>query len=188
MTGPGWDAVFLDRDGTINTSPGPGRYVLSPDAVTLLPGAGQAIGRLTAAGAAVFVVTNQRAVHLGLLSPVMLEAVHDRLLAAVHAFGGTVDGFLVCPHDVSSCGCRKPGDELLRRVFDSRPWLRPSRCAIVGDSRSDVRAGDELGLVRVLLAGPEVTAAGARVELVARDLAEAVDRLLAPTKPVRMSP
>ncbi len=187
MTEPAWDAVFLDRDGTINVPPGPGRYVLSPEALTLLPGAGEAIGRLTSAGTAVFVVTNQRAVHLGLLSPKTLDAVHDRLLAEIGVFGGVVDGFLVCPHDVDSCECRKPGDALLRRVFQSRPSVRPTRCAIVGDSLGDVRAGDALGLLRVLLTEPEA-GANAGVELVARDLAEAVERLLATPTPARMSP
>ena len=187
MTTPAWDAVFLDRDGTINVSAGPGRYILTPDQLELLPGAAVAIGRLCAAGVAVFVVTNQRGVHLGLLSTGSLEAVNVRLRELLLGFGAELAEVLVCPHGDGECGCRKPADGLLRQAFDRYPDLDPLRCAIVGDSSADVRAGDALGLTRVLLASADTPVPFAQVELVAKDLAEAVDALLGNPTPGRMS-
>ena len=62
-----WTA-FLDRDGTINHKPGAGSYVLAPDQLRLLPGAGNAIRRLNQADWRVVVVTNQRGIARGLIS------------------------------------------------------------------------------------------------------------------------
>lgn len=45
----GLQAVFLDRDGTINVKPAAGRYIRSPAELTLLPGAAKAVAALNAA-------------------------------------------------------------------------------------------------------------------------------------------
>jgi histidinol-phosphate phosphatase family protein len=188
VTRSAWDAVLLDRDGTLTVPVAVGEYVLAPDDLVLLPGAGDAVSRLCDAGIAVFVVTNQRAVHLGLLSPAQLDAVHDRLRLLLRRFGGELADVLVCPHGHDACDCRKPADGLLRRVFGEHPGLDPRRSAIVGDSVSDVRAGDALGLTRVLLGKPEQVPHDQGVEILAVDLAAAVDRLLDAPVPRRTNP
>lgn len=55
-------AVFLDRDGTIIEDR---HYLADPAGVALLPGAGEALGRLCAAGCGLFVVTNQSGIGRG---------------------------------------------------------------------------------------------------------------------------
>lgn len=178
-----WDAVFLDRDGTLNVAPPAGQYILRPDDLVLLPGAAHAVARLNAADIPVFVVTNQRGVALGLITRDGLDAVNARLMDLLAEHRAVLVGIHVCPHADGSCDCRKPRDGLLRRVLEARPDLRPRRCAVVGDNWSDLRAGEPLGLFRVLLATtPAPPAFDESVmpsaDRLAPDLAGAVDLLL----------
>ena len=56
-------AFFLDRDGTINKDTG---YVMSPEKVELLEGAGEAIHKMNMAGYLVIVISNQSGVARGM--------------------------------------------------------------------------------------------------------------------------
>lgn len=177
MTGrPQWDAVFIDRDGTL-THPAEGRYLLDPVEVRLLPGAADAVRRLNVARIPAFMVTNQQGVASGRPTVDGLAAIHRRLAELLSEHGAHLDAMYVCPHRSGTCDCRKPRDGLLRRALQERPGIEPVRCAIVGDSDVDMAAGTPLGLFRVLLAAlspAEVVGA----DLVVADLAAAVDRLL----------
>ena len=70
--------VLVDRDGTINRQT-KGSYVLTPDAVVLLPGAAEGLRHLRAAGLGVIVVTNQAPVARGWITPGQLTAINARL-------------------------------------------------------------------------------------------------------------
>lgn len=168
---PGW--VFLDRDGTLNTSPPPGDYVTDPEQLELLPGAGEAVAALNRAGVWVGVVTNQRGVALGLLSAARLEAIHDRLRELLAAHGAHVDGIWACPHHAGACDCRKPAPGLLLAAQRAVPEIDFARSAMIGDSAIDIAAGNAVGATTVRL-GPHIGDA----TLVASDLAEATEVLL----------
>ena len=73
------DAVFLDRDGTINVKAPEGEYITRPEQLRLLPGAGEGIRMLNRAGVPVVVITNQRGIALGRMDEADLAAVHSRL-------------------------------------------------------------------------------------------------------------
>ncbi len=170
-----WDCVFLDRDGTINGAPS-GRYLIDPEELVLLPGAARAVAALNAADIPVFVVTNQQGLATGAMTTSDLAAVHGRLGTLLAESGAHLDGLYTCPHLAGTCRCRKPADGLLRRVFSDHRDLVPTRCAIVGDAITDVRAGDRLGLHRVLIGSQPVPSDVA--DATARDLDEAVRGLL----------
>ena len=80
--------VFLDRDGVINEEVD---LLRDPADFRLLPGAGDAIAALNAAGMQVIVVTNQPVIARGLCSLETLDAVHDRMRNDLAAAGGHVD-------------------------------------------------------------------------------------------------
>jgi D-glycero-D-manno-heptose 1,7-bisphosphate phosphatase len=170
------DLVLLDRDGTLNAPPAASRYVVVPEDARLLPGAGLAVRMLNAAGVPVVVVTNQRGVATGMLTSEQLDGVHDVLIAALASCDAQVEGWYVCPHDIGQCDCRKPLPGLLRQALADRPGVSPERCLVIGDSESDMLAGEALGIPGVLLAAdPAVaTVAGA----VHPSLLEAVGWLL----------
>jgi D-glycero-D-manno-heptose 1,7-bisphosphate phosphatase len=181
-----WQAVFLDRDGTLNVElPG---WLRSPDELALVPGAGAAVARLNAAGLRVVVVTNQSAVARGLLSECALAGIHQRLVELVAADGGRLDLVLWCPHGPdSTCACRKPRPGLLREAL-RRLALDPARCVVVGDAERDLAAGRAAGCGATVLVRTgkgraleaELLAGEHPPTVVHDDLAAAVDWILDP--------
>ena len=73
--------VLLDRDGVINHDSDD--YILSPDAWQPISGSLEAIADLTQAGLALFVVTNQSALHRGYMDGSVLAAIHTKMLRMV---------------------------------------------------------------------------------------------------------
>lgn len=65
--------MVLDRDGVLNTRQS---FRTGPEAIDALPGAGPALARLRAAGAAVTVLSSQSCVGYGYVTP---EAVHETM-------------------------------------------------------------------------------------------------------------
>jgi D-glycero-D-manno-heptose 1,7-bisphosphate phosphatase len=145
------DAVFLDRDGTINLKAPDGEYITSPEQLELIPGAAEGIRILNRAGVSAVVVTNQRGVALGKMDESDLTAVHCRMRELLSDEAASVDAIFYCPHEKGVCGCRKPGTLLLRRA-QAFLGLRTLRHTImIGDSPSDVEAGRRVGARTVLL-------------------------------------
>jgi D-glycero-D-manno-heptose 1,7-bisphosphate phosphatase len=169
------DAVFLDRDGTINVKAPEGEYITRPEELELLPGAGEGIRILNRAGVPVVVITNQRGVALGRMDEADLTAVHLRLQGLLSDHGARIDGIFYCPHDKGVCACRKPGTLLLRRAGTALGLTTLRHSVMIGDSPSDVEAGQRAG-ARAVLLGPR-EAAPQRVP-VAPTLLDAVRREL----------
>lgn len=140
-----FDLVLLDRDGTLNERIVDG-YVRTPDELVLLPGAAEAVARITGAGCRTVLVTNQRGVSRGVLTLAGLEAVHARLSAELAAAGGRLDAVAVCPHGEGECACRKPRDGLFREALARAPWADPARCLMIGDMPSDLEPAAGLGM------------------------------------------
>ena len=152
MTAVAHGDVLLDRDGVL-VAERPG-YVLSPDEVDLLPGAADAVARLTVAQRRVFVITNQSPVGRGLLSPSDLDAIHRRLSELIAAEGGRICGYFVCPHTpIDRCRCRKPQPGLLFEARDVA-GVDLDRATLVGDQLTDVEAARDAGCNAILLSPP----------------------------------
>ena len=179
-------AVFLDRDGTLNREIG---FFSAPERLELLPGAADAVRRLSEAGYRVVVTTNQSGIARGLFGERELAAVHARL----HDLLGRLPfAYLHCPHHPDGghgyggdCACRKPKPGLL---LQARALLGVAfeGSAVVGDSARDVLMARGLPLTTVLVESGKpiaeqrerLAAAGYRPDHEAADLAAAVDWLL----------
>lgn len=144
----GWTA-FLDRDGTINQKAPSGGYVLDPDQLQLLPGAGTAIQRLNLATWRVVVVTNQRGIARGLMTEDDLRRVHERLGELLGEYGARIDRIYYCPHEDGTCDCRKPGTGLLEQARRDDPEIAFDRAVLIGDSQIDIDAGRAAGIKTV---------------------------------------
>ncbi len=142
---PAHSAVFLDRDGVINQLI-EGDYVRHWSDFKFVPGSVEALARLHQSGAALLVVTNQRGVARGLVDPTELAEIHQRMADELRRGGAPLDGIYVCPHDVGMCDCRKPAPGLFEQARDAHPWIDFKRSQLVGDSMTDLRAGQRLGL------------------------------------------
>lgn len=142
-------AAFLDRDGVLNRRIVDG-YVRSPDELEVLPHVAEAIQTLRARGYAIVVVTNQRGIARGLMDEADLARVHAALRARLQAQGATLDAIYHCPHDRDTgCGCRKPAPGMLLQAAREHD-LDLGRSVLVGDSPSDVAAGEAAGLALAL--------------------------------------
>ena len=175
--------VILDRDGVINhDSP---EFIKAPAEWRPIEGSIEAIGRLSAAGFAVAVASNQSGVARKLLDRPTLEAIHDKLREAVRDVGGDLGRIVFCPHHPDDgCDCRKPKPGLLQRLGRSY-GVSLINVPVIGDSLRDIDAALAVGARPLLvLTGngsatrEELEKQGRAVET-CKDLADAADRLIA---------
>jgi D-glycero-D-manno-heptose 1,7-bisphosphate phosphatase len=178
-------AVFFDRDGTLIELV---HYLVAPDQVVVLPGAAEALRRLSAAGYCCVVVTNQSVIGRGMLSESGLAAVHERLRRQLAERGAQLDGLYYCPvkPEGEDPRCiehqdRKPGPGMLQRAARELD-LDLTASWMVGDSVSDLLAGRNAGCRGSILVR---TGYGASIEdeehgadQVVDDVAAAVDWIL----------
>jgi len=180
--------VFFDRDGVANAAPGPGRYVTRPEEFHILPGFLAALRVAVRRGYRAAVVTNQRCVALGLISPAALDDLHRRLRDAVSAAG--VPDLLeiaVCPHDRGVCSCRKPQPGLLLEVA-RRHGLDLPASWMIGDAETDVEAGRRAGCRTLrVCADSEPTAADWRAATM-EAVPALLERVLEPVPPTEEKP
>jgi histidinol-phosphate phosphatase family protein len=171
-------AVFFDRDGTLMRDVD---FASRPEQVELLPGAAEAVRRVSDAGMLAVLVTNQSGIGRGLISPDDFERVHARLVELLAAGGAHLDGAYHCPHaPEDGCDCRKPGTGLfLRAAREHDIDLIASWC--IGDRWRDVAPAQVLGATGLLVpsdATPAEDLARAReADLLAHTLADAVRRV-----------
>lgn len=146
---PGLQAIFLDRDGTINRERAD--YVKSWQEYEWLPGALEALAALAQLRVPILIVTNQSAIGRGILSTDDLAAIHARVRAEALAAGARIDQFLVCPHaPAAACSCRKPKPGLLLQAA-AEYRLDLASCVFIGDSISDLMAGAAAGCQCILV-------------------------------------
>lgn len=141
--------IFLDRDGVINENRPD--YVKSWQEFRFLPGAKEAIARLTCAGHRILVCTNQAGIARGILSVETVEEIHRRMMDEIAEAGGRIERVYYCPHAKDAhCACRKPRPGMLLRARDEL-GIDMSDALFIGDALSDVHAGLEAGLWAILV-------------------------------------
>jgi D-glycero-D-manno-heptose 1,7-bisphosphate phosphatase len=135
--------VILDRDGTINHDSLD--FIKSADEWEPLPGALEAIARLTQAGWHVVVASNQSGLGRGLFEVSDLNEIHTKMHHMVAALGGRIDAVFYCPHGPDEgCRCRKPEPGLFEQISD-RFGFGLKDVPTVGDSVRDLIAGVAAG-------------------------------------------
>jgi len=155
-------AVFLDRDGTINHDCG---YLHRVEDFAFLPGAAGAIERLRSAGFLIVVVTNQSGIARGLYGAEELGRLHRYILDQLARAETAIDAFYFCPHHPevgqgglrTKCSCRKGEAGLLVQAAAELD-IDLKNSYMVGDKASDVEAGRRAGCKPILV----LTGCGAR--------------------------
>lgn len=176
--------VFVDRDGTINVEKG---HVHRVEDFEFIPGALEALRRLTDAGIGIFIVSNQAGIAKGMYTEGDFASLTRHMLGKMEDYGVRISDVLYCPHHPQAvdpaygvdCDCRKPKAGLLRRVM-SRERLSGGELVMIGDKNSDVEAGRAAGvrtyLVETGYGRLEKQATSA--DYVVADLLDAVNHLL----------
>jgi len=145
-------AIFLDRDGVVNRRAAADGYVRTWAEFEFVPGVIEALAALCRDGALAIIITNQRGVAMGLLTPDDLADIHRRMALDLAAGGVRLGGIYVCPHEVGACDCRKPAPGLFHQAQRDHPQISLAGSDMVGDSLSDLQAGHRLGM-RLWLVG-----------------------------------
>ena len=173
--------IVLDRDGVINEDRDD--YIKTPDEWVAVPGALEAIARLTKAGYEIAVATNQSGVGRGLYTLDTMHAIHNKMLDQVTAAGGRIAAIFFCPHTPEAhCDCRKPKPGMLEDIAH-RFNVDLTDVPCVGDSLRDLQAAESVGAQPILVLtgkGKQTKAAGglpART-LIHADLAAAVKSIV----------
>jgi D-glycero-D-manno-heptose 1,7-bisphosphate phosphatase len=173
-------AAFLDLNGTLVLPLKPERL----EDLVPIPGALDAVARLTEAGFACPVITVQSRIAKGLFSLTDFHAWFARFTLLAERHGAALSGPYVCPHRYAApCLCKKPQTLLYEQAIVDLE-IAATSSFVIGDSPEDVRAATALGargcLVRTGWAeAPAVVATvAADAALVSPSISEAVDWIL----------
>ena len=140
------DTLFLDRDGVINVKLD-GQYVKNPDDFEFMIGAKAAISKLSKIFNRILIVTNQQGIEKGIMSDNDLCVLHEYMLFELKKIGGVVDKIYYCPHlAAENCNCRKPNSGMIQQAIIDFPTIKIEESYLIGDSDSDIIAGDKMGL------------------------------------------
>lgn len=151
--------VFLDRDGVINVKAAPGDYIRNWRQFEFLPNIVDWIQIFNALDYPVIVITNQRGVARGLISPQDLEEIHRNMLRELAMRGARIQDIFCCPHDENACECRKPKPGLILQA--QRKWdLNLGGSLLIGDSDSDEELARNCGLKFIRVAHGSIVETG----------------------------
>ena len=141
-------AVFLDRDGTVNTEVD---YLSSVKDLRLIRNTAKAIRFLNQNKIKVIIVTNQSGISRGLFSIDDLDNVHDELKRRLRRKGAYIDAIYYCPHHPDDeCSCRKPKSgmfKLAAKDFD----LKLNKCYVIGDKLTDIKSAHNISARGILV-------------------------------------
>jgi D,D-heptose 1,7-bisphosphate phosphatase len=152
-------AVFLDRDGTLNVEHG---LIRRPEDLEVFPFAGSAIRRLNEAEWRTVLVSNQPVIARGEVTEAELRRIHARLETEIGRDHAYFDRIYICPHHPDRgfpgerielkirCDCRKPEPGL---IFNAQKDLNIdlARSWYIGDATADLGAAEKAGVSAILV-------------------------------------
>ena len=143
--------VFLDRDGVINKKAPKADYVKSWDEFDFLPGAVDAIKKLTKHNYEIYIITNQAGISRGMMKESDLMTIHKNMLEVIEKNNGKIKDIYYCPHGWDEgCECRKPKPGMFYQAAREHD-LDLSKSYFIGDDERDKIAGDSAGLTTFLV-------------------------------------
>jgi D-glycero-D-manno-heptose 1,7-bisphosphate phosphatase len=156
-------AVFLDRDGVVNSlvyhqEQGIVDSPFTVEQFVLLPHVGEAIVRFHDMGYKVILVSNQPGIAKGHLTSETFNEIREKMKEELLGGGASLDGEYYCLHhpeaEIASlrinCACRKPEPGLLLQAAGEMD-IDLSQSWMIGDGLTDVQAGKKAGCRTILL-------------------------------------
>lgn len=149
-------AVFLDRDGTINSDEH--GYINKPEDLHIYPFAAEAISKLNKMGYLVFVVTNQAGVAYGYFKIEDVEKINAKLVSELAKRNAKVDEIFYSPFHEKGVvepfntqhEDRKPDIGLFRQAQE-RYHFNTHKSFMIGDKFSDIGFGKNAGLKTIFV-------------------------------------
>ncbi len=139
-------AVFIDRDGVVNSDEGH-YYIYKPEDFVFNPEIENSLLILREAGFKLVLVTNQGGVAKGEYSNNEVEKLHEYMQFHLKGMGAEFDAIYYCPHhdSISECDCRKPKPGMILKAIEDLN-IDPTKSYLIGDSDRDIEAGKAAGL------------------------------------------
>ncbi|WP_075602321.1 D-glycero-alpha-D-manno-heptose-1,7-bisphosphate 7-phosphatase [Saccharicrinis aurantiacus] len=139
-------AVFIDRDGVVNSDEGH-YYIYKIEDFVLNPDLPSALALLKEAGFMLVLITNQGGVAKGIYTVDDVNAIHQKMQGILQAYNANFDAIYCCPHhnEVSNCECRKPKPGMLLQAAEEYD-IDLSESFLIGDSLRDIQAGEAAGV------------------------------------------
>lgn len=139
-------AVFIDRDGVINSDVGH-YYIYKTQDFVLNEGVLESLKQLQDAGFLLIVISNQGGVDKGEYTNADVEHVHQKMGHLLSEQDVRLDEIYYCPHHdgVQKCLCRKPLNLNIEKAI-SRFEISRFQSWMIGDSPRDILAGKASGL------------------------------------------
>jgi D-glycero-D-manno-heptose 1,7-bisphosphate phosphatase len=186
-------AIFLDRDGTITDMVYYPEHALvdspcSPSQLVLMTGAGTALRSFQSLGYKLILISNQPGIAKRHFTPEIHQRIVQRLEDLLRLEGVAPTAQYYCLHHPQAtlaqyrrdCDCRKPKPGLLLQAAEEHDLsLRDS--ITIGDSLTDVQAGEQAGTKTVLLTTVNslitrlIVDQGVEPSFIARNLLEVVE-------------
>jgi D-glycero-alpha-D-manno-heptose 1-phosphate guanylyltransferase len=148
-----YDTLLLDRDGVINVWR-PGDYVKRWFEFEFIPAFMERIAVWSKCFKHIFVVTNQRGVGRGKMTQADLDDIHQRMVAAIEAVGGRIDGIYCCTAVNDSDPRRKPNRGMFDEILRDHPDVNPATTLMLGDSAGDMAFARNAGVMGHLVSFP----------------------------------
>lgn len=139
-------AIFLDRDGVINSDLGH-YYIYRVEDFVINKGIINSLKRFQEAGYKLIIISNQGGVAKGIYSCEDVNKVHTYLeteLKENHIF---LQDIYYCPHhdSIASCECRKPSPYMINLAVE-KYGIDIHKSYLIGDSKRDIEAAKAAGV------------------------------------------
>jgi len=143
-------AVFLDRDGVVNTERG--EYTFKIEDFQLNDGLVEFCKRAKANDFLIFVISNQGGVAKGIYTLDDVKKVHDFLEEVLLKNDIKLTDIYFCPHhqNFGACLCRKPNALLFERAI-AKHNVNVQESFMLGDRERDIQAANAVGLKGILI-------------------------------------
>lgn len=181
-------AVFLDRDGVINEYV---EFLHKKEDLRFIPGIFDSLKQLSKTDYLLIIATNQPAIGRGICTEEEYKNFEKYYLDCLREKEIRINDVFYCPHHPTAgigqykleCDCRKPKPGLLLKAREKYN-INFAKSFMIGDSRSDIKAGATAGCRTILVKTGNGGKGGdtdleANPDYIAEDLNEAVKLILA---------
>ena len=134
--------IFIDRDGTINKSPGKGKYLIDEKKIKYEQEIVKMMKVLSKKGYQFIIITNQAGIALNKLSLSKLKKINDKIIKDLTNLNITILDLFFCPHHWDdNCRCRKPKAGMFYDA-SKKYMINLSNSIYIGDDIRDMMASE----------------------------------------------
>lgn len=133
-------AIFLDRDGVINTEV---NYLSNPKDFEFIEGSIEALKILKEKGYLLIIITNQAGIARGYFTENDHKKIHEKMINILKENNIILDDIFYCPHHpdfTGECECRKPKPGMVLKAKEKYN-INLKKSFMVGDTLRDIETG-----------------------------------------------